>query len=180
MTSQRTSITLCGYASSGSRASNASDFLNTKQGTISSIGGYSADKEETVSQPPSQKKLRNNQKRNAIDDDESAKRRRMNEMHFTASTVHQDLARAGMTYPEVRTTKPRAPTLANVDLSGVHLINSKDITSPVLVPVAVDWDSKLTYDLLTDFGSAYNDILRSCAAYYVPPFPNPYAGGGAC
>lgn len=168
MVSQISSRLLGGYASSGSGTSFASE--------SSSSGGYSADKEEQEEaspEPPFNIDLRishhNELKRACSDVDEGAKRRIMNEMHYAASTVREDLARGGLVYPEIRATRPRAIPLAKLDMTRVTLLSSKNVTSPFLYPVSVCQNSSLAHDLLTDYGSIYNSVLKSYAtAYYTP------------
>lgn len=175
MVSQISSRLLGGYASSGSGTSHASESSSNKGGAISS-GGYSADKEgqqEASSKPPFNIDLRishhHKPKRSCSEADESTKRRRMNEMHFAASTVREDLARGGLVYPEIRATRPRAIPLAKLDMTRVHLLSSKDVTSPFLNPVTVCRNPSLAHDLLTDFGSIYDYVLKSCAPAYFAP-----------
>jgi hypothetical protein len=127
------------------------------------------DNDEVSSQPQCSINLRTNHKRKLSDTDENTKWRRMSEMHFAVSTVREDLSRAGKPYPEVRTARPRAITLATLDMSGVRLMSSKECSSPFFTPAAIDWNSKLTYDLLTDFGSVYNEVLQPCAATSYEP-----------
>lgn len=176
MVSQLSARLLDDQASSYSGSSNISFSSSTNDGAKSSISGYSADKEEHQqsqfsSQPPFNIdfRIKHKQKRNSLAGDECAKRRRMNESNYAASMVREDLARAGLPYPELRTAKPHSIILANMDMTRLRVVSSKDITSPFLAPTVMGWNTNMTHDVVTDPDSVYNDMLMSCAAFYGTP-----------
>jgi hypothetical protein len=174
MISQLSARLLGDQASSRSGSSNRSFSSSTKDGPKSSIGGYTADKEEHEQSPFSSEPplnidflIKQKSKRNSLEGEECAKRRRMNESNYAASTVRDDLARAGLPYPELMTADLRSSILANMDKNRLRLISSKDVTSPFLAPVVMGWDTKITHDLVTDY--VYNDMLKSYSAFYGTP-----------
>jgi hypothetical protein len=140
-----------------------------------SLTGYSADKEGSTmgltGLPPGIIDLYHKQKRKPTDTEERNKRRKISESNYAAATVKADLVRAGRSYPLVNTKRSRIHP--GIDLSKVHLISSKSVeSSPFLHAVSCGWTS-VRYDVLTDFGTVYGDMLSQTAASYQPGIVTP-------
>lgn len=154
---------------SGKSADNQSAKANM-QNDSGSGSGYSTDRRSSSSapSPPILIDLQHKQKRDPSNAEDTSKRRKL-ELTFTATSARADLARAGRAYPKIMTVRSRiAPS---IDISQVQLVcaKSKEESSPFLHSTSSAW-SHARYDILTDFGSAYRDILsQSRAAYAYQP-----------
>lgn len=120
--------------------------------------GYSADKEadSVVGLPPV---LIDLHKRKLSCEQERTKRRKLSEKNYAASTVAEDLDNAGLPVPPVNRLRPRLSPL--IDISKVTLLSSKAVKdSPFLYSMNVD------YDVMTDFGNVYQDLMTQTAPMY--------------
>jgi hypothetical protein len=147
---------------------------NAQNNNDSSSGGYSADGQSASSSgvplPPILIDLHRKQKRKATaaDAGETSKRRKAEELNFTAATVRADLTRAGKAYPLPNTKRCRIAI--GIDISTVQLMSSTAAkASPFLHTSSYGgWSSGGRYDILTDFGSAYRDVLYKSRSAYQP------------
>jgi hypothetical protein len=192
-TAQANLITMVSMISSrlmgGSRSISSGDSSNKQQqqaakaspnmqqnNNDNSSGGYSADRQSAASSgvplPPILIDLvHHKQKRKAttaLDAGEASKRRKAEELNFTATTVRADLTRAGKTYPVPNTKRCRIAL--GIDISTVQLLSAsaaKD--SPFLHTSSYGgWSSGGRYDILSDFGSVYRDVLYKSRSAYQP------------
>lgn len=134
--------------------------------------GYSTDREgASVGSPPVHIDIHAKRRRKLSSKEQEAKRRKKNEDNFAVANAAGDLTRAGQPYPQIMATRSRV--IPGLDLSGVQLVSSKSShSSPFLHKTAAAWSSS-QYDLLTDFGAVYQDLLTQSAPAYQLPSPPP-------
>lgn len=128
---------------------------NASKESISS--GYSADKEsDSHGLPPV---LIDLHKRKLSCETARSKRRKLSERDYDASKVSEDLEKAGLPVPPVMRLRPRVSP--SIDISKVTLLSSKSVeASPFLHNICVD------YDMMTDFGNAYQELVSQTAPMY--------------
>jgi hypothetical protein len=125
-----------------------------------SVSGYSADREETSASPPVVSiDLLGNYKRNGLrDPNDCPKRRKINELQFVASSVKADLAMAGLEFQVIKKDMKKATSRGglSIDMTGVHLMHSKDVEAPVVSPSTIS--QSLDYD--------YAALAFACSSAY--------------
>ena len=169
---------------SGSRNSSP-----TTIGRNDNLSGYSADKEGSKanelsgmgSLPCLIDLYHHRHKRKPEDADERATRRKMNELCYDAATVKDNLERAGRPYLLVggsatTSTTHRLRIAPFIDISQVRLIHSNSTASAATTAAAEEPCSfvklnptapcRVRYDILTDFGAAYQEMIHQTAAAY--------------
>ena len=155
---------LSGYSSNSSSGSCSKKRKSNSNDVKSDNGsGYSADREETNGSPPiGSIDLLEGRKVHSYDPNGCEKRRKTHELQFAASTVKQDLARAGFPYPELDKDKETMSSPGKgectISLKGVRLINSKELETPSVVSNA---SFKST---ATD----YEQLMAQCYQLYKP------------
>ena len=133
------------------------DYNRSNESKESISSGYSADKEsDSLGLPPV---LIDLHKRKLSCGAERSKRRKLSERDYDASKVTEDLEKAGLPVPPVMRLRPRV--CPSIDISKVTLLSSKSVeASPFLHNISVD------YDMMTDFGNAYQELVSQTAPMY--------------
>ena len=154
---------LSGYSSNSSSGSSSKKRPSkSKDGKTGSLSGYSADREETSGTPPivSIDLLGESRKVHAYDPNGCEKRRKTHELQFAASTVKQDLARAGFPYPELDKDKQIMSSpgggVYRISLKGVRLVRSKEVETPSVV----------SNSSLNSTASDYEQLMAACYEAY--------------
>ena len=99
----------------------------------SSISGYSADREDPSISPPVVS-IDFHGRHTKADRDRCPKRQKRNEIQYAASTVKEDLERAGKEFLRVHQNLSKTTCLGkiSIDLEGVRLLYSKDVKKPMV------------------------------------------------
>lgn len=166
MVSQLSSRLFSGNKNSSSGSSSSTKSENTKsQGrSDSTLSGYSADKEGLSVTPPVHIDLNLKHKRKFVDNHDPAKRRKLQELNYAASRVKEDLAKAGLPFPSVRASRPRAIPLAKLNMSSVNLVTSKSVSSSPFLSKSSTGLAR--HDIATDFGNVYAHLFTMSRPFY--------------
>lgn len=156
-------------SSTGSDSKNgAAPSRNSGGGHSSCSGGYSADREGSVSSPPGHIDLQVKHKRHFLSSNEDrTKRRKLNELQYTATVAKADILRAGQTVPVLRASRPRAISLGKVDTSRVKFVFSKEVqSSPFLIPLSAGSSTSGHNQISAPDYDVYSQMLDACKELY--------------
>jgi hypothetical protein len=166
MVSQLSVRLLGGSNDSNSGSSKGSSQKRSTQISIepeSSLSGYSADQEgRSISPPVISIDFDGRDKEMCIGEDRCPKRQRRNKQQFAVSTIKVDLDKAGKEFPAIVKDLKKTTCLGkfSIDLKGVKLLYSKEVTKP-FVTSNISAQTSL-YD--------YESLVSSCWESYASSF----------